>query len=157
MTSPVRAPRPTPRSLPATRSTEHVRPDLRIVGPPRRRARTGLVVAAATIVVFGALFAGAVAHSLLVSAQVNLDEVQADTRRQEQLLEEEQLTLAELQSPARITAEAERLGLVPPEDGGTWVSPGSGAPVDTRPEPAEPGVTADAGELAGGTGTAVRP
>lgn len=143
MTSPVRAPRSTPRSLP-TATTLRLRPDLRIVGDPRRRTRTGLVVGAVTVVVFGALFAGAVAHSLLVSGQVHLDDVGVETRAQREQLEIEQLDLAELQSPERIARQAGLLGMVPARQQ-NWVSPVAGAaPVVTgaAPEAVEPSVPA---------------
>lgn len=158
MTSPVRTPRSTPRSFPGV-DPARARPDLRIVGAPRRRSRTGLLVGAATVVVFGALFAGAVAHSLLVSGQVHLDGVGVETRAQQERLEREQLDLAGLQSPARIAREATRLGMVPARQQ-NWVSPVAGAgPVVTgaapqaTPPPPVGSKTETGGEPADGTGT----
>ncbi len=161
MTSPVRAPRSTPRSFPGV-AVAKSRPDLRIVGAPRRRSRTGLLVGAATVVVFGALFAGAVAHSLLVSGQVHLDEVGVETRAQQERLELEQLDLAGLQSPGRIAREATHLGMVPAGQQ-NWISPvaGAGAVVTgAAPEPAPPpptdAVTDTRGEAGDGTGSGAR-
>ncbi|HEX2577848.1 MAG TPA: hypothetical protein VHK88_15975, partial [Aquihabitans sp.] len=84
MTSPVRAARPAPRHQPAD-PVRRDRPDLHVVGAPVRRVRGGVVVAVATVVVFGALLAAAVAHSLLVSGQVHLDRVGVETRQEREL------------------------------------------------------------------------
>lgn len=158
MTSPIRVPRATPRSLPAARPTTR-RPDLHVVGEPRRRSRAGLVVAASTVVVFAALLAGAIAHSLLVTGQVHLDKVGVDARAERQQLQLERLRLATYQSPARITAEAKRIGMVPALEQ-NWVSPGTGAaPTVTSvtsdtTTPADPPAdppAVDKGELATGT------
>lgn len=123
MTSPVRAPRATPRSQPAAHPAP-TRPDLRVVDAPRRRSRAGLVVAASSVVVFAALLAGAVAHSLLVTGQVHLDDVGVEVRAEREKLQREQLRLARYESPARITAAARRIGMVP-ADQQNWVSPGA--------------------------------
>ena len=123
MTSPVRAPRPTPRGLPAL-PTPTARPDLRVVGDPVRRSRTGLSVALSVIVVFGALILVAMAHSLSVSGQAHLDQVNGQVRNERVLLQREQLRLANVESPARITSEALRIGMVPSEQQ-NWLSPGT--------------------------------
>lgn len=140
MTSPVSAPRSSARALPAG-PKGRLRPDLHIVGPPTRRVRNGLLVGLVTTVVFAALFAGAVAHSLLVGGQVHLDQVGVDTRAARARLQTEQLTLAELQSPGRIAAAAGRLGMVPAQ-AQNWVSPGTGA---ASVASGGPGPSADAG------------
>lgn len=157
MTSAVRTARPLPRAVPAPAPTR--RPDLHVVGDRPRRARTGLVVGLATLVVFGALLAGAVAHSLLVSGQVHLDETGEQVRTERDLLRTEQLELATLESPARIVAEAEARGMVP-SDTQTWVSPDAAdGPVVTGGPATDPAAdaqddtddgTADASELAAG-------
>ncbi len=168
MTSPVRVPRPSPRALPAA-APARSRPDLRVVGAPARRSRSGLVVVASTVVVFAALLAGAVAHSLLVGNQVRLDQLGTQVRVEQELLQQEELELATLQSPPRITAQAERLGMAP-ADTQVWLSPDAGtAPVVTGgPSPTDPATddpdgttdprpdTTGAEELAGGA-TAGRP
>ncbi|CAN5807086.1 hypothetical protein BH10ACT1_BH10ACT1_42180 [soil metagenome] len=130
MTSPVRAPRATPRGVPI-QPLGDPRPDLRVVRAPARRSRTGMWFGLSVVLVFGALLVAAVAHSLLVGGQAHLDQVNRDIRTEKQLLEREQLQLAERQSPVRIAKEAEALGMV---DGGAqqWMSPTSpSGPVDT--------------------------
>lgn len=152
MTSPARAPRPTPRRQPVV---EHPRPDLRVVGPPTRAARTGIWVILAATVVFAALFVAGASHSMVVSGQVHLDEVGRQVRAEQQLLEKEKVRLANDQSPARITREAARLGMVPADEQ-NWVSPGTGAaPVVTGPDAPPTTVATDdvsgtADELAAG-------
>ena len=143
MTSPVRAPRPTPRGVPAAPAPSS-RPDLRVVGEPARRSRVGVSVAASVIVVFGALIMVAMAHSMLVSGQARLDRVNAQVRSERQLLQREQLRLADAQSPARITSEAQRLGMVPTEQP-DWLSPRPGDPPAAVADATD---TADSTELA---------
>ncbi len=109
--------------MPAPRS----RPDLRVVGEPAPRSRTGISVAASVIVVFGALVMVAMAHSMLVSGQAHLDQMNAQVRTERVLLQREQLRLADAQSPARITSEAQRLGMVPTEKP-NWLSLKTGVP-----------------------------
>lgn len=154
MTSPARAPRPTPRRRPVA---ERPRPDLRVVGPPTRAARTGIWVILAATVVFTALFVAAASHSMVVKGQVHLDDVGRQVRAGQQLLQKERVRLANDQSPARITREAARLGMVPADEQ-NWVSPAAGtAPVVTGPDAPPTSVPDDADssvpvdELAAGT------
>ena len=135
MTSPVRAPRPTPRRIaqpePAPR-----RPHLRVVPPPSRpslrsatrpsvrRRRTGAVLAVAMVMVFGSLMASAMFHGLLVSGQSDLDRMDTQIQEERSALAQEKLELANLQSPARIAEEARKLGMLP-ADQQHWVTPGS--------------------------------
>lgn len=165
MTSPVRAPRPTPRRAPAAAPSGVRRRDhLRVVPPPARSARgtRPVVVLVAMVVVFGSLMAAATFHALLVSGQSHLDQVEADLETEREALARDRLVLADLQSPARIAEEAVALGMVPAERQ-TWLSPGSEAdPVvtgeaDATPEaddsvsdPTDPdGGTTTGSELAG--------
>lgn len=124
MTSAVRSARPLPHGAPTPASTRP-RPDLHLVGTRPRRARPGLVVAAVTVVVFGALVAGAISHSLLVSSQVQLDGTNDQVRAEQELLRSEQLELARLASPARLAEEAAARGLVEPAEQ-TWINPATG-------------------------------
>ncbi|WP_426572585.1 hypothetical protein [Aquihabitans sp. McL0605] len=129
MTSPVRAPRPTPRRAappdPAAR-----RAHLRVVAPTGRQAlrrrRTGAVFIVAAGLIFGSLMASAIFHGLLVSGQSNLDHMDTELQDQRSQLARERLELADLQSPARIAAEAEKMGMVP-ADRQHWLSPGTDA------------------------------
>lgn len=99
MTSPARAPRPTPRRQPVV---DHPRPDLRVVGPPTRAAHRHSAAAAAA--------RGSPCCSWpprptpwWVLGQVHLDEVGRQVRAERQLLAKEKVRLANDQSPARIT------------------------------------------------------
>ncbi len=158
MTSPVRAPRPTPRGLLAA-PPPRPRPQLRVVRDPAPRSRAGLVVAFAIVVVFGALVAAAMAHSFLVSGQAHLDQVNEQVRSEQELLQREQLRLADAQSPGRITREALKLGMVPATEN-NWVSPGngSGAVVTTTDPSTTSATTSASNELASSdTGATTHP
>ena len=137
MNSPATATAPRPGRRPAARPVRPVevvpRPRLRVVeAPSRRRGRPAAVVGLAVAVVFGALLAAAIVHSLLVSGQARLDDVSAQARVERQDLEREQVRLASLQSPQRITREAERLGMVPGE-GDNWIQGDPSAGTDPAP------------------------
>ena len=160
MTSPVRAPRPTPRRVaqpePAPR-----RPHLRVVPPPTRpavrpsvrRRRTRAVLVVAMAVVFGSLMASAMFHGLLVSGQSDLDRLDTQIQAEKSALAQEQLDVANLQSPARIAAEARKLGMVP-ADQQHWVTPGStDEPVVTGRAPDDPSATTDTADTTDATET----
>ena len=153
MTSPVRAPRPTPRGI-APVPAPSSRPDLRVVGEPVRRSRAGVWVAASVVVVFAALVMVAMAHSMLVSGQARLDQVNAQVRSERELLQREPLRLADAQSPAHITSEAQRLGMVQTEQP-DWLSPRAGGPPAAVPEATDP---AESTELASSNdGASIQP
>jgi hypothetical protein len=108
-----------------------------------RRRRTGAVLSVAMVIVFGSLLASAMFHGLLVSGQSNLDRLDSQIQEERTALAQEKLDLADLQSPARIAAEAERRGMVP-ADQQHWVTPGSDdAPIVTGTATADPDGTAD--------------
>jgi len=105
---------------------------LRVVGPRQRTARTGPIVAVALVVVFTSLLASAVFHSVLVSGQGKLDDLQRRVARARQDVAQERLALAEAQSPDKLAAAAQKLGLVVPRKQ-TWLAtPG---PNGTTPPP----------------------
>lgn len=139
MNSTATAPRPDRRTARPLRPVEVApRPRLRVVEPPtRRRIRPAFIVGLAVFVVFGALLAAAVVHSMLVSGQAHLDDVSSSTRIEREELEREQVRLASLQSPERITREAERLGMVP-GSGDNWIQGDPGA-ASTTPTEADAG------------------
>ncbi len=121
MTSPARAPRTAPRRPAARPAPAPARPNLRVVGPPVRRPRAARWFVLSVVIVFGALLASAVVHSLLVSGQAHLDQVDQQVRVENERLAREQARLADYQSPERIAREAAKLGMVPATDQ-TWVS-----------------------------------
>ena len=121
MTSPARAPRTAPRRPAARPAPAPARPNLRVVGPPVRRPRAARWFALSVVIVFGALLASAVVHSMLVSGQAHLDQVDQQVRVENERLAREQARLADYQSPERIAREAAKLGMVPATDQ-TWVS-----------------------------------
>jgi cell division protein FtsL len=160
MTSPVRAPRPTPRRAPQPAPAPR-RPHLRVVPPPARpkvgqavrRRRTGAVLGVAMVVVFGSLLASAMFHGMLVSGQSDLDRIDAQIQEERTALAQEKLELANLQSPARIAEEAARLGMVPSEQQ-HWVTPGSTDDPIVTGSADDPEADADAdGDTGTGTGT----
>ncbi len=146
MTSPVRAPRPTPRRAPQATPAVDRRAHLRVVPPPaaRRRGRhTRTTLVAATALVFASLLASAVLHGLLASGQTHLDRLDTELQQERTDLAREQLELAHLRSPERIAEEAEQIGMHP-ADTEHWVSAGTGEEtVVVRDDPSD---TADAGD-----------
>lgn len=122
--------RPQPR--PAPRRTEvQPRRHLRVVGPAervRRRLtpRAGMVLTALTFVT---LLLVAVAHTLLVQGQIHLDELDAQLRVEQARYQELRKDVAEMESPARVVAAAEGLGMVMPEDL-VYLQPPAAAPAD---------------------------
>lgn len=119
------APRPTPRSVPAVPQARRA-PALHVVEPPVRRYPARAVAVAAVVLVFGSMLASAVFHSVLVSGQARIDELERQVTAAEKGLAHDRLELARMSSPERIAEEAERLGLVIAERQ-TWIRPGSDA------------------------------
>lgn len=134
--------RPNPRPVP--RGVEVApRRHLRVVGPAervRRRLtpRAGVVLTALT---FAVLLAIAVAHTLLVQGQIHLDELESSLRVEQARYQELRKEVAEMESPGRIVAAAEELGMVMPEDL-VYLQPevpASGSPAVADPPSGEPG------------------
>ena len=127
MTSVARPLRPAPALRPVSVPT-----NLQVVRPRTartRQIRPGMVLAIGVVVVFAALLASAGIRSMLVSGQENLDVTRSQVRAEQQLLQSEKVQLAAAQSPIRIAAEAEALGMVATDDQ-RWLSLGpSTAPV----------------------------
>jgi hypothetical protein len=138
MTSPVRAPRPTPRRSPVEITpprSDRRRDHLRVVSEPtrpRRDRRSGLrapVLLVAAVLVFGSLLTSAVFHGLLVGGQSHLDQMESQLDAEKVALAREKLALAQLSSPDHIASQAAALGMVVADEQ-IWLSPGSGgAPV----------------------------
>ena len=104
--------RPEPRHAPAAKPAR--RPELQVVPKRRRRLRTGPTVFLGGLITFVVAFALVVAQAMLVQGQQQLDEldgrINEATRRQQEL----RLQVAELESPDRIVASAQQLGMVTP-------------------------------------------
>lgn len=110
-----------PHRRPAARPPAEARPRLAVVPEPRR-PRVARVAALAGVVLLVALLGSAVAHTHLVSGQRDLDHLDTEIRATERTNVALRLRVAELESPARIVAEARRQGMIVPEEV-TWVSP----------------------------------
>ena len=114
--STARAPQRTPSRTTPTRA------DLRLVQAAKKRSRSRqLVGALALVIMFSALLASAVFHSVLVAGQQRLDRLDQRVAKSQQELDRSQLQVAELSSPSRIVAAAKRSGMVVP-DHTTWLA-----------------------------------
>jgi len=99
-------PRPDRRSAPR-------RPALAVL--ERRPARRGrLLRLLAAVLLCGALLTVVVAHSLLAESQLRLGQLQSRLATEQALHRQLLATVAEAENPARIVAEAKKLGLVEP-------------------------------------------
>ncbi|MFP5254328.1 MAG: hypothetical protein ACLGI8_00575 [Acidimicrobiia bacterium] len=126
-----RQPRPAPR-----RTEVAPRRHLRVVGPAeqvRRRLtpKAGVVLTALTFVT---LLLVTVAHTLLVQGQIHLDELDAQLRVEQARYQELRKDVAEMESPSRIVAAAEELGMVMPEDL-VYLQPPAPTSAELSPEP----------------------
>jgi cell division protein FtsL len=126
--------RPQPR--PARRTEVAPRRHLRVVGPAdrvRRRLtpRAGVVL---TVLTFVTLLLVTVAHTLLVQGQIQLDELDAQLRVEQARYQELRKDVAEMESPTRVVAAAEELGMVMPEDL-VYLQPTAPVPADVDPVP----------------------
>lgn len=101
-----------------------------------------------TILLFTALFGVAVSHALLIEGQLRLDRLDQQVAEEQSRYERLRLDVAELESPERILADAQQMGMVPP-DQVVWLTPdqatsaGAGAPDSgaTPPEEESPGTS----------------
>lgn len=132
--------------VPAERVVPRAQRDLHVVSTPRRVRWGRAVVAMAIFSVFGSLLVSAVVHSMLVKGQSHIDDLNRQIRIERKALEEDRLDLARASSPARLAAEAKRLGLVE-ADTQTWIRPGSdAAPVVTGDKAQSPSAADDVDE-----------
>lgn len=119
VTAPAHALTHAPERVPSPRLKPTLRPDhLRVVRPTeRRRARLKPVTAViVTALLFVLLFAVAVAQTMLVQGQVRLDQLDAELANEQVRYQELRKEIAVSESPARIVAEAQRQGMVAPDD-----------------------------------------
>lgn len=91
---------------------------LRVVAPAERVRRrltpaTGVLL---TGLLFVTLFLIAIAHTLLMQGQIHLDGLDSKLSVEQARYQELRKEVAEMESPARVVAEAEALGMVTPDD-----------------------------------------
>lgn len=106
---------PDPAPLPRPEARPH---HLRVVAPAER-VRRGLTPAVAVLLtafLFATLLAVAIAHTVLVQGQVNLDRLDAELTAEQALYQELRKDVAELESPPRIVEAAQAQGMVTPDD-----------------------------------------
>ena len=151
MTAPVLDPvrsapaRPRPRPTPPVKRAP-ARPDLRVVREEelREAERARLVrqlVAAAAVIAALCLFGVVVFHVLLTQNQFRLDKLQEQSLERQAEYDRLRLQVAELESPDRIIAAAQALGMVSPPKV-TYLAPTIEEPGG---DPDSPALTADAG------------
>jgi cell division protein FtsL len=139
-TAPVRRPAPRPAPVPEVRPRH-----LRVVAPAER-VRRRLTPAAGVLLtglIFVTLFLIAIAHTLLVQGQIHLDDLDAQLTTEQARYQELRTEVAEMESPERIVAAAEAMGMVSPQDL-VYLQP-------TTPDPAD-GSTALGSDGPGATG-----
>ena len=135
MTAPTRA--PARRRAPVEKDRRHPpnqRPSHLKVVPPNtlstrgRRRRARRFGAALSVILFVAVFGVVAAHVLLTQRQFRLERMEQQAAAAEARYERLRLDVAQLESPERIVAAAQQLGMAPPV-AVTYVA-------STRPTPA---------------------
>lgn len=147
------APEPARRVAPRQDPGERAR-HLRVVAPAEhiRRRLTPAAGVLLTGALFVLLFAIAIAHALLVQGQVHLDGVDAKLSVEQARYQELREHVAEMESPSRVVAAAQNLGMVAPDDL-VYLQPDAAASVASQQPTAPPGDGA-AIRTDGGTGDA---
>ncbi len=109
--APQRRAEPRPRPVPPKRH-------LRVVTPVERARQrlTPKVGVVLTGLVFVALFAVAIAQTLLVQAQIRLDGLDQQLTTEQARYRELRNQVAQMESPARVVDAAHNLGMVAPDD-----------------------------------------
>ena len=116
------------------------RSGLRVIPGRRSETRIGLRQASMLLLAIAMFFALIYSRIYLDRAAFEITRLESQISVQEAQFDELRLAVAQLESPQRIYAEAERMGMVLPEEGRTVYAP--------MPEPAD-----DVGELASGDTT----
>jgi cell division protein FtsL len=119
------------------------RPPLEVIVPTPSRLRRRALIAAAVLTAVGILFGLVLVHIDLTAKEMRLIHLQDQASRAQDTNLKLRLEVAELESPARIVATAQQLGMVPPPKityltavPGS-VSPTAGSPPISEPTPAE--------------------
>ena len=124
------------RTVPAPTPGEHgPRRHLRPVPAPRagapatrRHVRPRVALTAAIGVLFAVLFGVAVLQTAIVQGQLRLDGVRADVAERQTDAQVLRAEVARQSSPENVVAEAEGLGLVPPDHTTFLPPPSTGTP-----------------------------
>jgi cell division protein FtsL len=94
----------------------------RLVAARHRRRRSGVVISAMVVLVFGTLLALAAVQARLAEGQSTLDHLRSETAAKQAYLDRLRLRVAELTSPEHIVSRATALGMVQP-DAVTYLRP----------------------------------
>lgn len=113
------------RHVPRTRGDEGRH--LRVVDPPRRRGRRGLVVSMIFIGFTVILLATVTFHVRLVTGQQRIDRLDRRAEAAQQTYDRLRERVDRLSAPERIVARARSLGMVQAEDP-TWLAPTAEGP-----------------------------
>jgi cell division protein FtsL len=116
VTAPTRSPA---RRRTAPRRPPNARPHLTVVPPNTlsrkgRQRRARRLGAALSTIVFAAVFGVVAAHVLLTQRQFRLEKLEQAAAKEESRYERLRLEVAQLESPERVVAAAQQLGMVPP-------------------------------------------
>jgi len=150
---------PAPAPAPARRATPRPAPPrdprhLRVVAP-REQARRRLTPAAGVMLtglLFVMLFAIAIAQTVLVQGQIHLDALDKQLAVEQARYRVLRNQVAEMESPARVVAAAQELGMVAPHDL-VYLQPGAVA----RPQRADGASSDDGGQTQGTDWSAMKP
>jgi len=133
----VPAPRRAPLRAPAPRREQPPRPSLRVIRKANRRPRYALWTVVAVGAIFALFFGLVMFHTVLLTNQRRLDQLDAQVRNQQATYQQLRLQVAQLQSPERILGVAtSKLGLVP-SSGTTYLTPSGPDAVAARQAQAE--------------------
>jgi cell division protein FtsL len=107
------------RRRPANPRPAQPRPHLKVVPPNTlsvagRRRRARRFGAALSVILFIGVFGVVAAHVVLTQRQFRLERLEREATAEEARYERLRLDVAELESPERVVAAAQQLGMVPP-------------------------------------------
>jgi cell division protein FtsL len=98
----------------AARPADEAVATLRVVSPRHRRRRAGLAAVVAGVAVFSLMIGIVAFQGTIAKDQLRLDHLQQQTQNAQDRYDRLRAAVARLESPARIVAAAEQLGMSPP-------------------------------------------